>query len=319
VEVPVIAEQTETSAAVTAVESSASEPLETQDVTSAVPSSSPAGEDNPVAPTLSESSASSSPVSTAVVDSVVDRVAPNSSAIVDSADSVATEAAQAVPESLKAVTAVPAGSHQPSEPADGIRQIAAGAVALAVDRLPAAQVGRALRPADLLSSIASTSDEAAAATFGSLPAGKNPSVNGTTKVPELPRAGLFSNQGAIGPELPPSVYLTEITRFQISELSLSKPSDRETAHSPLASPSNTEALTSSAIDRGGRPTPLDVPLPTPESPATAVADSGGPSFVPIVALLALLALVAPTAIRRLGKVADFRAPIPFVCALECPG
>jgi hypothetical protein len=46
---------------------------------------------------------------------------------------------------------------------------------------------------------------------------------------------------------------------------------------------------------------------------------GDSLFVPFVALLALLALVAPASIRRLREAPDFRASIPFVCALERPG
>jgi hypothetical protein len=64
------------------------------------------------------------------------------------------------------------------------------------------------------------------------------------------------------------------------------------------------------------PTPLDAPLPDPGAIASGTGDS---SFVPFVALLALLALVAPASMRRLREAPDFRAPTPFVCALERPG
>jgi hypothetical protein len=65
--------------------------------------------------------------------------------------------------------------------------------------------------------------------------------------------------------------------------------------------------------------PLDVPLPAPESPGAIAPGSGGPIFVPIAALLALLALAAPAILRRLGEVPAFRPSTPFVCALERPG
>jgi MYXO-CTERM domain-containing protein len=64
--------------------------------------------------------------------------------------------------------------------------------------------------------------------------------------------------------------------------------------------------------------PLDAPMPPPGSSQTAAGSSNSP-FTPIVALLALLALAAAAASRRLGKGQDFRAPTPFVCALERPG
>jgi hypothetical protein len=64
------------------------------------------------------------------------------------------------------------------------------------------------------------------------------------------------------------------------------------------------------------PAPLDAPLPAPGAIAPGMGES---SFVPFAGLLALLALVAPASMRRLREAADFRAPIPFVCALERPG
>ncbi len=64
--------------------------------------------------------------------------------------------------------------------------------------------------------------------------------------------------------------------------------------------------------------PLDAPAPPPGSSQTGAGSSNSP-FTPIVALLALLALAVPAASRRLGMGPDFRAPTPFVCALERPG
>jgi hypothetical protein len=55
------------------------------------------------------------------------------------------------------------------------------------------------------------------------------------------------------------------------------------------------------------------------SPSDSVEGNGGISFIPLVALLALLALAALAILRRLGRGADFRPPVPFVCALERPG
>jgi hypothetical protein len=66
------------------------------------------------------------------------------------------------------------------------------------------------------------------------------------------------------------------------------------------------------------PAPLDGPprAPAPEAVASASANS---LFTPFVALLVLLALAAPTSLRRLREAAAVRAPTPFVCALERPG
>lgn len=61
------------------------------------------------------------------------------------------------------------------------------------------------------------------------------------------------------------------------------------------------------------------PLPHQGSSQAAASGLGGSSFVPIVALLALLALAVPAIFRRLREMPDFAAPIPYVCALERPG
>jgi hypothetical protein len=77
-----------------------------------------------------------------------------------------------------------------------------------------------------------------------------------------------------------------------------------------------------AGERSERPPPPDrdglSQSPQLPSPLTA-SGLGGSSFVPLAALLALLALAASATLRRLGKVPDCRPPTPFVCALERPG
>jgi hypothetical protein len=60
-------------------------------------------------------------------------------------------------------------------------------------------------------------------------------------------------------------------------------------------------------------------VPSPSSSQPVASGVGGSSFVPIVALLALLALAAAAILRRLGEGPALRAPLPFVCALERPG
>lgn len=67
--------------------------------------------------------------------------------------------------------------------------------------------------------------------------------------------------------------------------------------------------------------PLDgnAPQPAPGSPQNEAGGAGSTSFIPIAALLALLALAAPVICRRLGEAPDLRPQTPFVCALERPG
>lgn len=65
--------------------------------------------------------------------------------------------------------------------------------------------------------------------------------------------------------------------------------------------------------------PIDNPPVPPLRSPGAASGSGGPSFVPLAVLLALLALVAPASFRRRREVPGFRVPTPFVCALERPG
>jgi hypothetical protein len=68
-------------------------------------------------------------------------------------------------------------------------------------------------------------------------------------------------------------------------------------------------------------TPLDgnAPQPAPGSSQDGAAGAGGTSFIPIAALLALLALAAPAIRRRFGEGPDLWPQTPFVCALERPG
>lgn len=65
-----------------------------------------------------------------------------------------------------------------------------------------------------------------------------------------------------------------------------------------------------------------VPL-SPDRPPSSRLDigsgTGGSIFVPLLGVLALLALAAPRGYRRRNVVRDFPVPTPFVCALERPG
>jgi hypothetical protein len=61
------------------------------------------------------------------------------------------------------------------------------------------------------------------------------------------------------------------------------------------------------------------PGPLGSTVGMTTSGSGASFFVPIAALLALLALASPAILRRLRELPDFPAPTPFVCALERPG
>jgi len=61
------------------------------------------------------------------------------------------------------------------------------------------------------------------------------------------------------------------------------------------------------------------PVPLGSTTGLTTSGSGASFFVPIAALLALLALASPAILRRLRELPDFPAPTPFVCALERPG
>lgn len=67
--------------------------------------------------------------------------------------------------------------------------------------------------------------------------------------------------------------------------------------------------------------PTGPPVPDLPPPAQIGAEvgAGGTNFLPLLGLLALLALAAPRGYRRRMAVRDFPVPTPFVCALERPG
>lgn len=75
-----------------------------------------------------------------------------------------------------------------------------------------------------------------------------------------------------------------------------------------------------AIPHFKAPVSPDAPgPPTGSTIGVTTSGSGASFFVPIAALLALLALASPAILRRLRELPDFPAPTPFVCALERPG
>jgi hypothetical protein len=103
---------------------------------------------------------------------------------------------------------------------------------------------------------------------------------------------------------------------ELSRLSLAGDQWRAGLLSPLAV-TNDGHLGGDARRSENR-TPVEAPVPAPGSTEAATGLSGS-TFIPLVALLALLALAAPATGRRLREAPQFRAPTPFVCALERPG
>jgi hypothetical protein len=329
-----VAEQVETVAStVPTPEADVAEPVETEEITSAVASSPDPVGDSAAASTASgnpNSTAHSSPStthsspSTTALDPVVDHVAPSSAA--DAADAAVTTAATSVGTSGRLKPgewAGPTSKQRLSELTDGVRRVPIGTAVLATERVRDALIDPVSQAADLFDPILSdpilSTNGAAEAPVGPSPAGGQPAANGTTTFTQSPNLGLLSSRNPIALELVPGVYLPTIAGSKANRALPAKRSDGEAARSSTGGVANTDTPSDATAVNRASPTPSDVPPPAPESPATAVADSGGTSFVPIAALLALLALVAPAATRRLGKAPDFRAPTPFTCALERPG
>jgi X-X-X-Leu-X-X-Gly heptad repeat protein len=111
-------------------------------------------------------------------------------------------------------------------------------------------------------------------------------------------------------------FLLESAATELSRLSFS--GDRwDASGRSLLAPANGGYL-GGAVQRSGDRVPAEAPAHAPGS-TQAAAGSPATTFIPFVALLALLALAAPAIGRRLGEAPRFRAPVPFVCALERPG
>jgi hypothetical protein len=88
---------------------------------------------------------------------------------------------------------------------------------------------------------------------------------------------------------------------------------------PGSSASAAAGAVSATPERPARP---DVPQPLPApAPATAATSGAGGStiFIPVAALMALLALSAPAILRGLKEAGAMRPSAPFLCALERPG
>jgi hypothetical protein len=115
-------------------------------------------------------------------------------------------------------------------------------------------------------------------------------------------------------------YLAGFTPAELSRSGPTGDEDLEGMRPPAFASFDLPLDLATSVEHARDSAPVDVPAPL-QAPggATTAAGSSGSSFVPLVALLALLALAAPAIRRRLRVVPDFRAPTPFVCALERPG
>jgi MYXO-CTERM domain-containing protein len=200
---------------------------------------------------------------------------------------------------------------------DGVRQHSTETIAAATGRLTASSGELALPSGPLTPAISAGAEE------GRPPAAA-PVVTETRSDRPAPfpslqrRSGLLPSPKAV--ELRPGLgeYLSDAGVLDIAKAPGPAPHHWGIGLSPRTEIGET-APAGPRDSRLGGPSAPELPPPAPQSPVTAVGDTGGPSSVPVVALLALLALVAPAARRRLGEVAAFRPPTPFVCALERPG
>jgi hypothetical protein len=206
----------------------------------------------------------------------------------------------------------------PSVPRTPRLAVADDAVTAPVKQLPDVEVPR--RDAiSLVTPTTSAIKEVRPATPGTSPgSAQRPSAGGAPHFSmPLPTGASSLDRDADAPLSPLAKYSGEPGGFEAPSLA-------------TANGRYLEGLASSTVAsaaRGGSdpaghlndPAPLDGPVPLPGAPAAAVSSSGDAFFVPIAALLALLALVAPAIFRRLREVPNFPAPTPFVCALERPG
>jgi hypothetical protein len=202
-----------------------------------------------------------------------------------------------------------------AELTERVRQEPVSTVAMEIDKL----ASLADRPsADFLGALVPVGNEPTTPTSLSMPDGET-SLKEMATTPDLQRAGSFSLPEETAPNPFANTLSVESHTIESNVGQVAKPSRGMHALLSGAVARELDPIAGTGGDGNGDPAPSDIPLPTPESPANAIPDSVGPSFVPIAALLALLALAAPAARRRLGRALDLHVPTPFVCALERPG
>ncbi|HXR31647.1 MAG TPA: hypothetical protein VN752_10965 [Solirubrobacterales bacterium] len=297
------------------VEAEAPEPPETP----AVSAPKEIEEDLDAANVPSEASSAAPAAELAVAQAPVERIERSVSSVVHSASTQASEVGEpatgveaAVAPNLEQTAELTEGIQQAStEPTERIGEIASG-IKPAIDRLASAP--SPLRRTGLLETVTPAGDPPPPPPLTS----SGPQIE-TPSLSESPRSNGFLHQGAVALDLPLRGQLAGPSGFEIAQIRiLNHANDGEKAFR-LAAGTPQTSLADSAIDNFGSPAPVDVPPPAPHSPATTASGAGGSSFVPLVALLALLALVPPATLRRPWEAPEFRAPTPFVCALERPG
>lgn len=317
VQSPAPVEQVETLANEAAPPPEPVAPVEPQKVTDAIASVRTAVEDSPAA--VASSPVAKTPAQVA---------ASPAAALVDSVAGAASSADPAGSEPL--ATVAPSSGHRPlgrlvdnvrrgsATAVESARQGAVGAIAPVTARLPA---DPAFVVADLLDPIGSVPAETLLPAGGPLPAAGQPAIVVPPSIPAQSQAGLFSLLGVIASDGEPKVEnptLAEFRKVASAGRTADRPSDGREA-SALVMPGSEAGFSARINHFGGSPAPLDIPLPAPQSPKAVAPPGSGDSFFPTVALLALLALVAPAIPRRLAEGPGFRPPTPFVCALERPG
>lgn len=213
----------------------------------------------------------------------------------------------------------PVPEHHTAALVDGVHRRSTETIAAATERLGTPREGLALLselPSTAISDMAEETQPSAASRGATETTGNPPTPFSSLQR----RADLLSGPRAIEPRLKLGEYLTDAGGLDTGEaqglalphwgIGLSPRGEIVIVETAIAGPGDR---------RLGDSAPPDLPPPAPQSPAIAVGDADGPSSVTVVALLALLALAAPAARRRLGEVAAFPPPTPFVCALERPG
>ena len=288
------------------------EPVATEVVTGAIDSAARTVEDAAGAAAQSDLSASTKTIDAAV---------PSPQAVANSVSEVTDEAG-----ALRTTAAVVSGSQQQvTRLAESVRQNAAKTIER-IRQESATVIASATKRPPAIPALPELLDSIAPARVAAVPptAGPTPEIasiaetGGAASLLEQTPAGSLSRLDTVALTESMGKYLVQPDGVGTVGFAASDRPDRG-GEARSSSPAAGSKLADIASDRFASPPPVNIPLPTPGSPATTASGSGGSSFVPLVALLALLALAAPATLRRLWEAPDFRAPTPFVCALERPG
>jgi hypothetical protein len=293
------------------------EPGETREATSSTQTTVTSVVDDTVASAASNPPLSSPPVGGGV---------RSAATVVDSVSTAATSVAPAGGE--PETTIVSAATRHVAPLAEGIRrdsseaiasvrQVPAETISVLTNRLPAGPAGSL----PLLNLPSPATAEAMLPPAGIFQTGGESSKDGPFNFPGSLQTSFFSQWSPI---VSPGYATEYLTLSKFASVGTAGPALQHLGRQgrvllAAASSSVGATLASAAAHGPGSPAPMNIPLPAPGSPGVIAPSSGDTFFVPFAALLALLALVAPASTRRLREAPDFRAPTPFVCALERPG